>query len=51
MRSLTTVGENCNKGYVLMLVHTSDDVFNAEIGFNERYKIIFVEEGTGILTI
>ncbi len=51
MRSLITVGENCNKGYELMLVHTTDDVFNAEIGFNKRYKIIFVEEGTGVLTI
>lgn len=51
MRSLTTVGLNIHKGYELMLIHTTDDVFNAEIGFNERYKIIFVEEGTGILKI
>lgn len=51
MRSLITFGLNNHKGYELMLVHTSDNVFNSEMGFNERYKIIFVEEGTGILTI
>lgn len=51
MRSLTTVGLNNHKGYELMLVHTSDNVFNCEMGFNNRYKIIFVEEGTGIITI
>lgn len=49
MRQLMTVGISNCKGYEFLLVHTTDDVFNSEIGFNKRYKIIFVEEGTGIL--
>lgn len=51
MRRLITVGENNNKGYELLLIHAVENVFNCEIGFKERYKIIFVEEGTGILRI
>jgi AraC family L-rhamnose operon regulatory protein RhaS len=51
MRRLTTVGENNNKGYELLLIHSVEGVFNCEIGFMERYKIVFVEKGTGILRI
>lgn len=51
MKRLVTVGKEYHKGYELMLFHSKDDVFNADIGFKERYRIIFVEEGSGILVI
>jgi len=51
MRRLVTTGKKYHENYEIQLIHTKEDVFNCDIGFNERYKIIFVEEGTGILKI
>ncbi len=49
--NLVTSGKKYYKDYELFLYLGSDDPFNAREGLNERYKIIFAEEGTGILNI
>lgn len=51
MEQLITVGKTNCKGYEIALVHSEEGVFDSEIGFNKRCKIVFVEEGTGILKI
>jgi len=51
MEQLLTVGKTNCIGIEIALVHSEDGVFDSEIGFNKRCKIVFVEEGTGILRI
>lgn len=51
MKQLMTIGKEYFTGYKLLLYLEKNELFNAELGFKERFKIIYVEEGTGILKI
>jgi len=51
MKQLLTIGYKNYKGYEIPLYVGKDDAFNAQLGFKERFKIIFVDEGSGILKI
>jgi len=51
MKKLVTVGEKYYNGYELLMCLEKGNFINAEAGFRERFKIIFIEEGGGILRI
>lgn len=48
---LVTTGKEYYRDYELFLYLSKDDPFNAQAGLNERFKIVFVDEGTGIISI
>ncbi len=51
MISLETVGKKYFPNYGLKVFLKEDDLLNSDLGYGERFKIVFAEEGSGILNI
>lgn len=51
MSGLVTVGKEYYKSYNMRLYYSTDNVFNMNQDSKERYKIIFVQAGSGILML
>lgn len=48
---LHTIGQKFNIGYDLELWHTLRESFEPEQGYGERFRLIYVMEGTGIIRL
>jgi len=51
MSAIVTVGKAYYKGYNMPLYYSTDNVFDIDEDSKERYKIIFVQAGSGILIL
>lgn len=51
MACLETIGKIHHKGYKLLLFYGAEGVFELTTGYRESFRIVFVEEGAGIIRI